>query len=74
MIGVQAAISDPGPTAFHSCSLRCFFLASLARQRFFHALLFAWLQIKGVTFHFLNDVFLQSYFCQRKLHPPTGPS
>jgi hypothetical protein len=73
MIGVQAAISDPALQHFIP-ALCVVFLASLARQRFFHALLFAWLQIKGVTFHFLNDVFLQSYFCQRKLHPPTGPS
>ena len=36
----------------------CLFTAALARQRFFHPLLLAGLQIKGVTFHFLDDVFL----------------
>jgi len=35
-----------------------FFPAALACQRFLHTLLFAWFQVKGVTFHFLNDVFL----------------
>jgi hypothetical protein len=35
-----------------------FFAATLACKRFFHPLLFAGLQVKGVTFHFLDDVFL----------------
>ena len=35
-----------------------FLAAALARQRFLHALLLARFQVKGVTFHFLNDVFL----------------
>ncbi len=30
----------------------------LARQRFFHATLFAGLQVEGVTFDFLDNVFL----------------
>jgi len=34
------------------------FARSLACQRSFHALLFAGLQVEGVTFHFLYDVFL----------------
>jgi len=35
-----------------------FFTATLACERFFHPLLLAGLQVKGVTFHFLDDVFL----------------
>jgi len=35
-----------------------FLPASFTRQRFFHALLFAGLQIKGVTLDLLDDVFL----------------
>ncbi len=34
------------------------FTIPLSRQRFLHAALFARLQVEGVTFHFLNDVFL----------------
>ena len=34
------------------------FAATLARERFFYALLFAWLQVKGVTLDLLDDVFL----------------
>ena len=34
------------------------FAATLARQSFFHALLFARLEVEGVTFHFLNNVLL----------------
>jgi len=34
------------------------FATALARQRFLCTLLFAGLQLVGVTFHFLNDVFL----------------
>jgi hypothetical protein len=36
----------------------CFLSAALARQRFFYALLFAGLQVKGVTLDLLDDVFL----------------
>jgi hypothetical protein len=36
----------------------CFLTGALACQRFLHAFLFARLQIKGVTFHFLDDVLL----------------
>lgn len=35
-----------------------FFTAALTCERFFHPLFLTWLQIKGVTFHFLDDVFL----------------
>ena len=35
-----------------------FLAAALARQRFFHTLLFARLEVKGVTLHFLNYVLL----------------
>src|SRR5271157_2197068 len=35
-----------------------FLPAALASQGFFHPLLLAGLQVKGVTFHFLDDVFL----------------
>ena len=34
------------------------FASALPCQRSFHALLFAGLQVKGVTFHFLDNVFL----------------
>jgi hypothetical protein len=34
----------------------CFLAGALASQRLFHTFLFAGLQIKGVTFHFLDDV------------------
>jgi hypothetical protein len=34
----------------------CFLAGALACQRFFHPLLLAGFQVKGVTFHFLNDV------------------
>jgi hypothetical protein len=36
----------------------CLFACALARQRLFHPLFFARLQVEGVTFHFLNDVLL----------------
>jgi hypothetical protein len=35
-----------------------FLPAALASKGFLHPLLFAGLQVKGVTFHFLDDVFL----------------
>lgn len=35
-----------------------FFPAALASQCFFHALLLARLQVKGMTFYFLDNVFL----------------
>jgi hypothetical protein len=35
-----------------------FLAAALARQRFLHAFLFARLEVKGVTLHFLDDVLL----------------
>jgi len=34
------------------------FAAALACQRFLHSFLLAWLEVEGVTFHFLNDVLL----------------
>lgn len=33
-----------------------FFAGALTCQRFLHALLFSWLQVKRVTLHFFNDV------------------
>ena len=36
----------------------CFFSAALTSQRFFYALFFARLQVKGVTLDLLNNVFL----------------
>ncbi len=36
----------------------CFLPAALAGQCFFHPLLLAWLQVKGVTLDLLDDVFL----------------
>jgi len=36
----------------------CLLATALARQRFFHAFLFARLKVKGVTFHFLDNVLL----------------
>ena len=46
-----------GPN-YSICFFARFFTAALACQRFFHPLLLAGLQIKGVTFHFLDNVFL----------------
>ena len=40
------------------CLFARFFTAALACQRFFHPLFLAGLQVKGVTFHFLDDVLL----------------
>ena len=40
------------------CFFARFLTAALACQRFFHPLLLAGLQIKGVTFHFFDDVLL----------------
>ena len=34
------------------------FATALARQRFFYALLFARLEVEGMTFHFLDNVLL----------------
>jgi hypothetical protein len=44
------------------CNRLVLFLAdlltiTLASQRFFHALFLAWLQVEGVAFNFLDDVF-----------------
>jgi len=36
----------------------CFFTAALASQRSLDTLLLAGLQVEGMTFHFLDDVFL----------------
>ncbi len=36
----------------------CLFACAFARQRLFYPLFFAWLQVEGVTFHFLNYVLL----------------
>jgi hypothetical protein len=38
--------------------LACFLTASFASKRFFHPLLLARFQVKGVTLHFLDDVLL----------------
>ena len=38
--------------------LACFLTAPFASKRFFHPLLLARLQVKGVTLHFLDNVFL----------------
>ena len=36
----------------------CLLATALARQGFFYALFFAWLEVKGVTLNFFDDVFL----------------
>src|SRR5215510_13266309 len=36
----------------------CLLASALTSQRFFHALFLAWLQVKGVTLYFLDDVLL----------------
>ena len=38
-----------------------FFTVALACQRFFHPFLFARLEVKGMTLHFLNDVLLLDF-------------
>jgi hypothetical protein len=46
---------DPIPLILLFTSL---FSAAFARERFLYALLFAWLQVKGVTLYLLDNVFL----------------
>lgn len=54
-----------GAAAFLRCLLICLFArlftAALASQSFFQTLLFARLEVIGVTFHFLNDVLLLNF-------------
>ena len=45
-----------GPAVTLVLLFASFFAAALARQRFFYALLLAWLEVEGVTLHFLNNV------------------
>ena len=46
-----------GPTVLSVLLFASFFSAALSRQRFFYALSFAGLQIKRMTFYFLDNVF-----------------
>jgi hypothetical protein len=46
------------PTGLLFLLFPCFFPAALTRQRFFYTLFFAGLQIKGVPFDLLDNVFL----------------
>jgi hypothetical protein len=50
--------SERRPTSELVLLLTSFFAAALARQRFFHTLLFARLEVEGMTLHFLDDVLL----------------
>ena len=53
----RAALSG-GPAVTLVLLFPSFFAAAFASQRFFHALLFARLEVKGVTLDFLNNVLL----------------
>jgi hypothetical protein len=53
---VKAAARNGGPTIL-VLLLASLFTAALTSESFFYALLLAWLQIEGMTFHFLDDVF-----------------
>ena len=50
------AASCSGPAVKLVLLFASFFAATLSRQRFFNALLFARLEVEGVTLHFLNNV------------------
>ena len=52
-----ATLGEGGPKSL-VLLFASFLPAALARQRFFHTLLFAGLQVKGVTLNLLDDVFL----------------
>jgi hypothetical protein len=49
-------LSCSGPAVKLVLLFASFFAAAFARQRFLNALFFAWLEVKGVTFHFFNNV------------------
>ena len=49
-------LSCSGPAVKLVLLFASFFAASLSCQRFLNALLFARLEVKGVTLHFLNNV------------------
>ena len=50
-----------GPAVTLVLLFASFLAAALARQRFFHAFLFARLEVKGVTLDFLNNVLLLNF-------------
>lgn len=52
----RAAPSRNGPSCSLVLFLASFLAASLARQRFFHSLSFAGLQVERMTFYFLDNV------------------
>ena len=54
---MRAATRGCGPTALFLL-FALFLTATFAGQRFFNSLLLARLQVKGVTLHFFNNVFL----------------
>ena len=59
--GGQIEQSRPGkerPFVASILFFACLFAGSLASQSSFHALFFAGLQVEGVAFHLLDDVFL----------------
>jgi hypothetical protein len=56
--GERAVTADCDGPNDSICFLTRFLTAALTCQRFFHPLLLTWLQVKGVTFHFLDDVLL----------------
>jgi len=61
LVGARLSRATPGRSGPFPALILFFtrlFPSALACQRCFHTLLFAGLQVKGVTFHFLDDVFL----------------
>ena len=58
---LRAAFRNSGPGRELVLLFTCLLAAALARQRFFHSFLFARLKVKGVTFHFLDNVLLLDF-------------
>ena len=54
----QGRVCDGNPAVKLVLLFASLFAAALSRQRFLHSLLFAWLEVEGVTLHFLNNVLL----------------
>jgi hypothetical protein len=57
-VKAQGRVCDGGPAVELVLLFASFLATALARQRFLYSLLFAWLEVEGVTLHFLNNVLL----------------
>lgn len=54
----QGRLFISGPAVRLVLLFTSLFAAAFTRQRFLHSLLLAWLEVEGVTLHFLNNVLL----------------